>query len=1227
MKKLIFAMSIFSVIGSTAYADDTEIFTGAQTSGGGLNAILLLDTSGSMSQLEEIAGFEDYNPNKNYTGSDYGFDKDGYYLFRSDAIGDLLNLSSDRVSRIKEYKIDISQYNCKSSSVISNVDNYGYSTGRFAFFSTDRGWTAPGSSGDLLGTNPPAVNNNSGSIIQCKEADSWGYNDYIYQGQGFEDLSNFQHYNNSGAAYTKPSGFFDWGYSNRVYNWPSGYNIILSGNYLNYNGLKGASGNPNPSYKMRLDIVADAAKQVIASSEDPNFNISLMRFDSAGHGAFVGVPLSPAIEVADTFAEEIDSYDPAGGTPITESLWEAYLYLSEQDVRFGNDAYSYSIANNKLYRQFSNGATDADNQTFTTNVGNISPYGQYPTNYSNNSTYYSYTQVNSDSGSRDSSGSRYQLPDPGECGIPDQKIILFSDGAASGDDEVNGDVHTLLGTLSSLPEGLDGNCSGDGQCADELAYFLASKERQTKYGTPKLTIDTMGGFLNGDENAESTLIAIKDRGNGKYYPVSSEEDVVLAMAEATSQPVESPSTFTAPAIAVSSYNSLQISDELYYAVFEPNETGAWAGNLKRYRISPTGVVDSGSNVAVGSDGYFVSTATSFWSENADGANVKSGGAAERFIDQPRNIKLIDQSGGLLQATPQAVMNLSGDLLGLDAAGLTGTIFDTVNNVTYELGLANWISGLTPDGSANRQEMEDAIHSRPVVINYSGDKRVVYVGTNSGYLHAFDTANGREVFSIMPQEVLTNAKLYMDPEDTSALNKIYGLDGPISYWHNDSNLNGIVDDSDTVYLYVPMRRGGHSYYAFDVTNPDNPKVLWQKHGPYINSDKNVPSVSSGFSRLGQTWSSLKPALVNWQGTKGVYLFAGGGYDPAEDTSATSRLNHSVGNTIYMINPKTGDVVWNAYSDVAGASSNMTNSFPSDVTPIDRDGDGTVDLLYAADTGGRIWRFDAKDDHTGFTGGVIADLNNSATDGATENRRFFVRPDVSFINTTKTTEKVLADGSTVVVTTKDSFVLVSIGSGYRAHPLDETVNDHFYLIKDPHGLDYPEAYTKIGLSDLVDWTSTEATNTDKNGYGWYFDPLISGEKIMSPSITLNGVVTFNTFSKNTSDEVSCTGNLGYSRTYQLAVSEDIRNRVECADGSDSCKPDIPGSTPESDDEVNRLKPDPTIVMPEPEPDCPAGQVCVDPNCEDYAISILSGTTMTQGNMDRCDLFEVNYWEEEL
>lgn len=1147
MKKL-FALSLIFMLANTpiAIADDIEIFTGTGSVKDS-NVLFILDTSGSMNDPETLTR-PPYDSSTVYDNSKYQFNSNLYYLYKP------FNSLDAVASNIRQNDVAESQIIC--TSALSAAKNTGTYTGRTRIKgnTTNNKWWGPRY---FLGIdqnehNDKTINSTDTSLtVDCGETSGW-------------------------AGWLPPLPYT--GYFARLY----------SGNYLNYLAVEGESDVTTT----RMAIMKRAAKDAIGSLSE-NVNIGLMRFNTDSDGGRVIAAMQPARDNLQTLSNAIDSLTPNGGTPLSETMYEAGLYMTSQTAKYS--ARTGSGNNKSIPEAFAAG-----------------------------------------------SNTQFKIPDlSNSCGIVN-KIVLFTDGAPSEDNSANEDIENQLSGLnlahktvainnpcatddSGLPAyKTDGSFAGiHGHCMEEAAFALYEK-----YG---IITDTIGGFsgtqaVETKEKLENTAKA----GGGSFASASSYDTVRDAFQNSAVEALEAPSTFTAPAIAVSSYNSLQLSNELYYAVFAPNDTGAWAGNLKRYSISDKGIVDKKGKIAIAANGFFDDLAVSLWSDTVDGSDVRKGGAAEQFGNvTTRNIKMLDTSGNLIQVTPERILSLNNNLLGLGDSGIADAVLNTDNGttITYKEGVANWISGLTQDGTSNRQEMEDAIHSRPIVINYSNNQSIVFIGTNGGYLHAFDTSNGHEVFSLIPHELLPNALGYVDRSRTSAQNKIYGLDGAITYWHNDINLNGIVDGDDTVYLYVGMRRGGHSYYAFDITKPDSPSLLWQKHGNYLNNNKNIPTVSDGYSRLGQTWSSLKPALVKWKNKNTVVLFAGGGYDPAEDSSSATRLEHTTGNTVYMIDALSGNVLWNAYDDVAGASSEMKSSFPSDIAPVDRNNDGYVDLLYAADVGGRLWRFDLISKSNTFTGGVIADINSSESNGISENRRFYVSPDVSFINTTRPTQVILDDGTIKTVYVKDSFLLVSIGSGYRAHPLSEDVNDHFYLIKDMYGRDFPTSYTKINVSDLAEWTSADATDEVKSKHGWYFDPPIVGEKIMSPSLTLNGVVTFSTFAKGDDNaEVSCTGNLGNSRQYQFAPSAEIRNRVTCSDGTDSCKANIPGETVTIKTTTTRLTPPGTLIEIPPEA-CPEGETCVAPKCNDYAISILSGTTVTESNLDRCDLFETNYWEEEL
>ena len=141
------------------------------------------------------------------------------------------------------------------------------------------------------------------------------------------------------------------------------------------------------------------------------------------------------------------------------------------------------------------------------------------------------------------------------------------------------------------------------------------------------------------------------------------------------------------------------------------------------------------------------------------------------------------------------------------------------------------------------------------------------------MHALDTETGEEQFAFVPGELLKNHYEFYS-NDTS-FERPYGLDGPLSVWRDDANDNLIVDAGDSAFLFVGMRRGGNSFYALDVSNPDNPKLAWT-----ITGGENG---SAGFESMGQSWSRLTPVKMFINGSEKDVLIFGGGYDTVQDLS--------------------------------------------------------------------------------------------------------------------------------------------------------------------------------------------------------------------------------------------------------------------------------------------------------------------------------------------------------
>ncbi|HED13557.1 MAG TPA: hypothetical protein ENI62_07885, partial [Gammaproteobacteria bacterium] len=153
--------------------------------------------------------------------------------------------------------------------------------------------------------------------------------------------------------------------------------------------------------------------------------------------------------------------------------------------------------------------------------------------------------------------------------------------------------------------------------------------------------------------------------------------------------------------------------------------------------------------------------------------------------------------------------------------------------------------------------------------------IVLIGTSEGVLHAFnggtDTATtavgdgGGELWSFMPEQFLSTISTLRD--NLAANTPVYGLDGPMT----------VYDSGGKKYVAVTMRRGGRNVYVLDITDISKPKMAWEIIG----------GTTTGFSRLGQTWSEPQFLRMELNGAaaRDVLVF-GGGYDNTTQDHDTS-----------------------------------------------------------------------------------------------------------------------------------------------------------------------------------------------------------------------------------------------------------------------------------------------------------------------------------------------------
>jgi type IV pilus assembly protein PilY1 len=437
--------------------------------------------------------------------------------------------------------------------------------------------------------------------------------------------------------------------------------------------------------------------------------------------------------------------------------------------------------------------------------------------------------------------------------------------------------------------------------------------------------------------------------------------------------------------------------------------------------------------------------------------------------------------------------------------------------TVRSNLLQWVRGVDlkdddGDGITNdvRLQMGDPIHSQPAIVNYSLTDSAILVATNQGFLHSFDSQTGEENFAIIPQQLLTN--LYGFYRDTSSLEHIYGLDGDLVLRHVDGK----------TYLYLGMRRGGRNYYTFDISSKTAPVLVHQIQGG-----------SSGFEKLGQTWS--RPTLSKirlGQTVRNVMIF-GGGYDPEQDHKI-QRSADTIGNAVFIVDADSGELIWSASnSDADLLLPEMQYSVPARVSVIDRDNDGFADHMYVADTGGQLFRLDIHNGNSVSTlvnGGLLANLGG---DTAEQNRRFYYAPDVSEISTGD-----------------QHFYAVAIGSGYRAHPLNAQINDSFYMLKDFGVFNLDEqghyslpagGFTSTDLYDATDHLLTSTDSTEQqyeaelfaSRAGWLVRLASGGEKVLASPLILNYQVFFTTYLPATANDSLCAPPTGNSRAYLVEL----------------------------------------------------------------------------------------------
>jgi len=674
-----------------------------------------------------------------------------------------------------------------------------------------------------------------------------------------------------------------------------------------------------------------------------------------GSALFIEVtPFNRTISTREKLIEELDNQRLSSHTPAVPGLFEAVKYMTGSNL---------ASTHNSDFNTTRSGFEYSNYFKYFERLAHSSSYinGEvsYPTGcvsgWLNDSSCASI-QINSSN----THPPQYISPLTDTCEDAEGSIIMLTDGVAihTSSSYNNGnwwnnmtkDISQTINNTNTACTASGGSSTGYATtCGVELAAKIKTGISVNGLTDPqKIKLYTVGFNV-----VDSWLQDMATAGGGSYKTATNSADLLTAFQDIQGDIIKEAVTFSNTSVTLSSGNQLNHNDNLYYALFTPNELTSWRGNLKHYKLSKSGNVVDANRVAATNPatGLFVDTAKSFWSASADGAQVTSGGAAERLQSVTRNI-YTNAGSGLTKLNDTS------------NTAITAADFTLISDDQKEDHI-QWM--------LNNKTIADPLHSAPIEMSYGEDGSVIYFGDNQGYIHAIDAATGNELWAFIPKELLKNQPtIRLNPKTA---NHTYGMDGKIVKWK----------ESGRKYIVSGMRRGGKGYYALDVTNRTVPSLKWT-----IARDRN------GYSELGQTWSTpIKTKIVSGSSTKSVLIF-GGGYDVQQD-SVTTRTGDNEGDGLYIVDASDGSVV--------AKKTNLGYSIPSDVKTIDIDGDGATDQVYVGDMGGRVLRFDLDGAST-LKGNIIA---NIASTGQINNRRFYHAPDVSVLAHTGGSQLAVAIGS--------------------------------------------------------------------------------------------------------------------------------------------------------------------------------------------------------------------------
>lgn len=578
--------------------------------------------------------------------------------------------------------------------------------------------------------------------------------------------------------------------------------------------------------------------------------------------------------------------------------------------------------------------------------------------------------------------------------------------------------------------------------------------------------------------------AVNSRGN--FFSAADPATFANALTNALTTIVAR--TGSASAVAANS-NSLITNGRIYQAKFN---SGDWTGQLLSIPINAAGLLGAtewnAGAVSLASDIIAPTTRVIITKGSSDGvpfeyANLTT---AQKALLDKNVANTVDNCGlervaylrGIAVNEGSGTFSCaSANVINKFRSRPTSKLGDIVNSGPYYVGRPN----------AGHSDVDHAGYAA-FRTTFKNRTPVVYVGANDGMVHGFNACiqgvtpgctaadEGKELIAYVPSMVYPNLNRLSDKDYNAS--HYYFVDGSPMV----ADVYVGATPSWKSVLVGSLNGGGQGYYALDITDPTGfttanaaNLLLWEF--------TNVDDVDMGYSyNLPpiNPFTSQSSQIVKMENNQWAVVI-GNGYNSASGKAALYVLFITGGE----------DGTWTIGTDyiklVADAGTGNGLSTPM---PFDSDGNGLIDVIYAGDIKGNLWKFN------------VASATPSSWSMALSGAPLFVSG----------TSKPIISPPVVSFHPKGG-LLVMFGTGKYLETGDTTSTNTqtMYGVWD-YSLTASVTLTNLVQQVVTNATVRTATQTpvpySATVKGWYSDLPVSGERLTGVPTLENGILAFTT-----------------------------------------------------------------------------------------------------------------------